>query len=197
MSLDVYDCMLFSLVIRFSSGGKHDEQALRDSMTQIIPLSFLIHGKYFYILHWDLPFLMALRTELPLWKWPILLLSMIFGRGHTFSLFCQSLEVVFICAIEWFINHIQIICPVRPIQNPDRTAFLEQNQWKPVLCPREDHSLLGATVSFSGPKDADRSCLMLTGLDCEQKLKAKTFWSTWHCPWSEYPACSCAYFKIT
>lgn len=30
MSLDSYECMLFSLVIRFSSGGKRDEQALRD-----------------------------------------------------------------------------------------------------------------------------------------------------------------------
>lgn len=148
MSLDSYECMLFSLVIRFSSGGKRDEQALRDSMTQIIPLSFLIHRKYFYILHWDLPFLMALRTELPLWKWPILLLSMIFGRGHTFSLFCQSLEVVFICAIEWFINHIQTICPVRPIQNPDHTAFLEQKQCPTSSLPQGrpfpswSHSLL-------------------------------------------------------
>lgn len=62
-------------------------------MTKIIQLSFLIHRKYFHILNWNLPFLVALRTELPLCNWLNLSLSMIFRRGHILSLFCQSVGV--------------------------------------------------------------------------------------------------------
>lgn len=66
---------------------------LSGTLTKIIQLSFLIHRKYFRILNWNLPLLVALRTELPLWSWPILSLSVIFRKGHVFSLFCQSLGV--------------------------------------------------------------------------------------------------------
>ena len=98
-------------------------------MSEIIPLSFLIHRRYFHILSWGLSFLLTLSVKWPLCKRLILLLITIFRRGPIFALCCQHLGAVFICAGKWSVNSIQIIWPVKPIWNPDSTAFLPQNQY--------------------------------------------------------------------
>ena len=144
--------------------------------------SFLIHRKYFHILNWNLPFLVALRTELPLWNWLNLSLSMIFRKGHVLSLFCQSLGV-YLChgmVYQPYSDHL----PGQIHPEPRSHSLPGTNRL--VLCSRAHHSLLRAAVSFSGPKNADWSRLTVTALGREQKLKAKTCWSTTRlCPWNE------------
>lgn len=101
---------------------------LSETTGLIVLLPFLIHRRHFHVLNWALPFLAALSTELPLWKWPILSLSTIFRRGQILSCSARVLEQFFICAVKRFLYYIQIIWSVRAMRGPDHTAFLAQSQ---------------------------------------------------------------------
>ena len=198
MSLDSYESMPFSLVIRFSSGGKTwwtSSQRLFDS-----DHSTVISNSQKVFLYSELRSAFSYGSK----DWAS---SMEVANPFTKHDFQKRPHLLFILPKPWggfYLCNQMVYQPYSdhlPSQTHSEPRSHSLPGTKPVSnqfsAPREDHSLLWATVSFSGPKGADRSCLMLTALDCEQKLKAKTFWSTWHCPWSEYPACSCAYFKIT
>ena len=90
-------------------------------------------------------------------------------RPHPFIILpeSRSLSVPLNCLSSIFGSSAQL--------DPSRTQITQPSWHKPVLCPRADHSLLRDAVSFSGPKDADWSCLTVTALGREQKLRAKTF----------------------
>lgn len=137
---------VFSLVIRFSLGERNE--SVRDPMTQIIPLSFLIHRKYVHSLNWEVPFLAVLCSTLPLWKWPILLLSMIFRCGPS-SLCCSKV-------LEQFLS-MQSNGSSTIFRSFDQLntsgAHIRQLSWhkasiQSILWPREDHSLLGPSLFF-------------------------------------------------
>lgn len=152
-------------------------------MTQIIPLSFLIHRKYVHSLHWDVPFLAVLRSKLPLWKWPILLLSIIFRRGHIFSLLCQSLRAVFnLCsqmAPQSYSDHLtsQMYPAPRSHSFPGSVQYSVDSVTQGRSFPSGAQSLC-----LDSLEDANGSCLTLMALDYEQKLKGKLFLSAWHFP---------------